>query len=174
MLRVSKMVSLESWLHFGFGIKTQRDLPSFTYSTRELKFNQPSSVLWKPWFSQGGSRLLAIEVKNFQLSNIVTKGSILGIGKDPSLVKLIFVWQKISSNLIQKLFMTETVSTVIVKSCLLCQDPASCYHLKELYLRCWRRPGSTSDYSIWQSNYSLGARKCHIVQFNYDLWGIWK
>ena len=31
--------------------------------------------------------------------------------------------------------MTETVSTVTVKSCLLQQDPASCYHLKLSFLR---------------------------------------
>ena len=43
MLRVSKIVSLKSWLHFGFGIKTTRGFPSSTYST----FEQLSSVLWK-------------------------------------------------------------------------------------------------------------------------------
>ena len=78
--------------------------------------------------------------------------------------------------------MTETLSTVIVKSYLLQQDPASCYHLKlsflrqllsavnychkELHLRYGRRSGSTSDYSIWQSNYSFGASNYHLVQFN--------
>ena len=80
--------------------------------------------------------------------------------------------------------MTETVSTVIVKSYLLQPDPASSYHLKlsflrpvlsavnycheELHLRYWRRPGSTSDYSIWQSNNLLGASNCNLVQFNCD------
>ena len=45
----------------------------------------------------------------FQLSTIVTKGSILDVGKGPNLAKLIFVWQKKNpSNSIQKLFMMET------------------------------------------------------------------
>ena len=83
--------------------------------------------------------------------------------------------------------MRETVSTVIVKSCSLyhlklsflrqwLNIPAVTYCHKELHLTCWRRPGSTSDYSIWQSNYSLGASKskCHIVLFNCYLWGIWR
>ena len=39
------------------------------------------------------------------------------------------------SNSIQKLFMTETVSTVIVKPYLLYQGPAACYHLKLSFLR---------------------------------------
>ena len=60
-----------------------------------------------------------MEVNNFQLSTIITKCSILDADRGPSLVKLIFVSQKKPSNSIQKLFMTETVSTVIVKSYLL-------------------------------------------------------
>ena len=40
-----------------------------------------------------------------------------------------------------------------------------------LHLRCWRQHGSTSDYSVWQSNFSLGASSCHLVQFNWELWG---
>ena len=48
MLRVSKIGSLESWLHFGLGMKTKRDRLSSTYSTREFTFEQPSSVHnWK-------------------------------------------------------------------------------------------------------------------------------
>ena len=80
-------------------------------------------------------KVFATEVNNFQLLNVVTKGSILDVGKGPGLVKVIFVWQKNPSNSIQKLFMTETVSTVIVKSYLLYQDPASCCHLKLRFLR---------------------------------------
>ena len=45
MLRVSKIVSLKSWLDFGFGIKTKRGFSPSTYTTTELIFEQPSSVL---------------------------------------------------------------------------------------------------------------------------------
>ena len=100
MLRFFNIFSLESWLHFGFRIQTKMGFPSSIHFTREFTFEEPSSVLWKSWFSQVGSKLLATEVNSFQLSNIVTKGSILDVGKSP---------------------------------------------------------GSTSDYSIWQNNYSLGA-----------------
>ena len=44
MLRVSKIVSLKSSLHFGFRIKTKRGLSPSTYTTMELTFEQPSSV----------------------------------------------------------------------------------------------------------------------------------
>ena len=44
MLRVSKIVSLESWLHFGFRIKTKRGLRSSTCSTREF-------YIWAALFS---------------------------------------------------------------------------------------------------------------------------
>ena len=45
ILRVSKIVSLKSWSHFGFGIKTKRGFSPSTYTTTELTFEQPSSVL---------------------------------------------------------------------------------------------------------------------------------
>ena len=38
------------------------------------------------------------------------------------------------------------------------------YCHKELHLRCWRWCGSTPDYSIWQSNFSLGASNRYLVQ----------
>ena len=47
MLRVCKIVSLKSWLHFGFGIKTKKAFSLSRYTTTELIFEQPSSVLWK-------------------------------------------------------------------------------------------------------------------------------
>ena len=47
ILRVSEIVSLKSWLHFGFGIKTKRGLSPSTYATTELTFEQPCSCLWK-------------------------------------------------------------------------------------------------------------------------------
>ena len=76
-----------------------------------------------------------MEVKSFQLSAIITNSPILDVERGPGLVTLIFVSQKTTtSNSIQKLFMTETVSTVIVKSYLLKQDPASYYHLKLTFL----------------------------------------
>ena len=46
------------------------------------------------------------------------------------------------------------------------------YCHKELHLRYSRQAGSTSDYSIWQSTYSLGVINCHLVQFNGDLYFI--
>ena len=54
MLRVSKIVSLKSWLHFGFGIKMKMGLSPSTYTITQITFEQPSSVL----FSPGGSGLL--------------------------------------------------------------------------------------------------------------------
>ena len=94
MLRVSKIISLESWLHFWFGIKTKLCLSPSTNTTREFTFELPSSVLWKTSFIQGGSRLFATEVNCFQLSIIVTKGSILNVGKGPCSVKLILFDKK--------------------------------------------------------------------------------
>ena len=57
-----------------------------------------------------------MEVSSFQLSAITTNISILDIGKGRSLAKLIFVWQKNSSNSFQKLFITETELYGICKS----------------------------------------------------------
>ena len=54
-------------------------------------------------------------LNTFQLSTIVTNSSILDVGRGPDLVKLNFVWQKKPSNSIQKLFIMETASMVIVK-----------------------------------------------------------
>ena len=135
MLRVSKIVSLKSWFHFGFEIKTKRGFSPSTYTTRKLTFEQLSSVLRKLWFSQVGSRLLETEVNSYQLSIIVTNSSTLDVDRGPDLVKLIFVWQKKPPKSIQKLFMMETVSTVIVKPYLLYQDPGSCYYIKLSFLR---------------------------------------
>ena len=86
MLRVSKIVSLKSWLHFGFGIKMKRGLSPSTYTTTQITFEQPSSVLWKSQFSPGGSGLLETEVNSFQLSTIITKSSILDVDRGPGLV----------------------------------------------------------------------------------------
>ena len=57
-----------------------------------------------------------MEVNSFQLSTITTKSCILDVDRGPGLVKLIFVSQKKTPYPIQKLFKTETVSTVILKS----------------------------------------------------------
>ena len=71
----------------------KKDLSPSTYTTKQLTFEQPSSVLWKSQFSQVASRLLEMEV------TIVTNSFISDVGRDPDLVKLIFVSQK--SHLIQ-------------------------------------------------------------------------
>ena len=119
MLRVSKIVSLESWLHFWFELKTKRGLPPSTYTTREFKFEQPSSVLWKSDYLQ--RKLIAFSCQ-LLLQRVVLRcwqGALFG--------KINFCLTKNPSNSIQ------TVSTVIVKSYLLYQHPASYLSKIELF-----------------------------------------
>ena len=85
-LLVSKIVSLKSWLHFGFGIKTKRGLSPTIHIYRH------GINIWAAFLSsliiiiQGKSILLEMEVNSFQLSTIITKTSILNVVRGPSLI----------------------------------------------------------------------------------------
>ena len=117
------LVSLKSWLHFGFRIKTGGLSPS-TFTTTELS---------SPLQFSGYHNLVRVDPDylkrkltafSYQLS---LQRALLDVDRGLGLVKLILVSQEKPSNSIQKLFMTETVSTVIVKSYLVysrIQSPA--------------------------------------------------
>ena len=95
------MLSFSKWFHWNYDYI--------------LGFHHPHTPTGKPYlssalqFSENGNLVLvAMEVSSCQLSTIVTKGFVLDTGKAPGLAKLVFIWQKKTRNLIQKLFKTET------------------------------------------------------------------
>ena len=109
------LVSLKSWLHFGFRIKTG-GLSPFTYTTTELSSPLQFSEYHNLVRVDPDYLKRKLTAFSYQLS---LQRALLDVDGGLGLVKLILVSQEKPSNSIQKLFMTETVSTVIVKSYLL-------------------------------------------------------
>ena len=114
ILRVSKIVSLKSWLHFGFGRKGVSHHPHIP--PQNYHFSSPLQSSEYHNLVRADPDYLKRKLTAFSDQPLLLY---LRCSQGTDLVKLIFVSQKEPSNSIQKLFITEAVSIVIVKSYLL-------------------------------------------------------